>query len=68
MRVSAFVRCLLHIVVICIYTNIGVLVHAFLVLVNGVQGVVIYGIALISCEFEEKASCYLSKSFISART
>ena len=51
------VRYLLHLAVKCIYTNSTILVHALLVLINGVKGISIYVIALIGCDCEERPLC-----------
>ena len=51
------VRCLLHLAVKCIYTNNTILVHALLVLINGVKGISIYVIALIGCDCKERPIC-----------
>ena len=61
------VRCLLHLAVKCIYTNSIVLVHALLVLINGIKGISIYVIALIGCDCEERPLCWLLKPFVCAR-
>ena len=47
--------------------NNTILVHALLVLINCVKGVAIYVIALIGCDYEERALCQLLKPFIYAR-
>ena len=44
-----------------------ILVHAFLVLINGVKGISIYVIALIGCDYEERPLCQLSKSLVCVR-
>ena len=51
------VRCLLHLAIKCIYTNNTFLVHALLVLINGVKGISIYVIALIGYDYEERPLC-----------
>ena len=51
------VSCLLHLAVKCIYTNNTILVHALLVLINGVKGISIYVIALIGCDCKERPIC-----------
>ena len=44
--------------------NNTILVNSLLVLINCVKGVAIYVIALIGCDYEERALCQFSKPFI----